>query len=177
MGITYAMNISFMMMIAVFVSTVVETQMASVERLKHYIDAVDHEAPVSIEETAPPAAWPAAGRVEIRDLVMGYRDGPDVLHGVTAAIEPGEKIGVVGRTGSGKSTLLLAMFRLLEARGGSITIDGVDIASIGLGQLRSRLGIIPQDPVLFVGTLRCQRPHRPVHLTLTLSSRNPEPDP
>jgi len=154
LGITYSMNISFMMMIAIFVGTVVETQMNSVERLKHYIHAVKHEAEPVIHETAPHTEWPSQGTIEIQDLVMGYRDGPDVLHSVTATITPGEKIGVVGRTGSGKSTLLLAMFRLLEARHGCIRIDGVDISTIGLHQLRSRLGIIPQDPVLFVGTLR-----------------------
>ena len=85
---------------------------------------------------------------------MGYRDGPDVLHGLTAEIMPGEKIGVVGRTGSGKSTLLLAMLRLVEARSGRILIDGLEIAKLGVKQLRSRMGIIPQDPVLFVGTVR-----------------------
>jgi len=154
LGITYSMNISFMMMIAVFVATTVETQMNAVERLKHYIENIEHEAPLVIEETAPPAEWPSQGVIEIQDLVMGYRDGPDVLHGITAKVLPGEKIGVVGRTGSGKSTLLLAMFRLLEAREGSITIDGTNIATLGVKQLRSRLGIIPQDPVLFVGTLR-----------------------
>jgi ABC-type multidrug transport system fused ATPase/permease subunit len=128
--------------------------MNSVERLKHYIEAVEHEAPEMIEATAPSPEWPQAGHIRIENLVMGYRDGPNILHAISATIKPGEKIGVVGRTGSGKSTLLLAMFRLLEAREGRIVIDDVDIATIGLKQLRSRLGIIPQDPVLFVGSLR-----------------------
>jgi len=77
-----------------------------------------------------------------------------VLKGINCTIKPREKIGVVGRTGAGKSTLMLALFRLIEAAGGSIKIDGLDIASLGLEDLRSRISIIPQDPTLFTGTFR-----------------------
>jgi len=87
-------------------------------------------------------------------LVTGYRDGPNVLHGISACIAPCEKIGVVGRTGSGKSTIILSIFRLIEPRSGSIAIDGVDLATVSLEQLRSRVGLIPQDPVLFTGSVR-----------------------
>jgi len=154
LGLTYSMQIAHMMMIAVFVVTTVETQMVAVERLMTYCDELEHEAPEIIEETAPPASWPEHGHIEIAGLVMGYHEGPDVLHSLDAVIESGEKIGVVGRTGSGKSTLLLSMFRLVEARRGTITIDGVNIFTIGVQQLRSKLGIIPQDPVLFVGDMK-----------------------
>ncbi|XP_057958446.1 ABC transporter C family member 14-like [Malania oleifera] len=79
---------------------------------------------------------------------------PLVLKGITLNIQGGDKIGVVGRTGSGKSTLIQVFFRLIEPLGGKITIDGIDICKLGLHDLRSRLGIIPQEPVLFQGIVR-----------------------
>ena len=77
-----------------------------------------------------------------------------VLKGITLSINGGEKIGVVGRTGSGKSTLIQVMFRLVEPTGGRIIVDGIDICMLGLHEVRSRFGIIPQEPVLFEGTVR-----------------------
>jgi len=77
-----------------------------------------------------------------------------VLKGITLSINGGEKVGVVGRTGSGKSTLIQVFFRLVEPTGGKIIIDGIDISILGLHDLRSRFGIIPQEPVLFEGTVR-----------------------
>jgi ABC-type multidrug transport system fused ATPase/permease subunit len=79
---------------------------------------------------------------------------PLVLKGITLSIYGGEKIGVVGRTGSGKSTLIQALFRIVEPSEGKIIIDGVDICTLGLHDLRSRFGIIPQEPVLFEGSIR-----------------------
>lgn len=103
---------------------------------------------------SPPAAWPTSGRLEVDDLTVGYApDLPPVLDGLTfSAVN--QRVGVVGRTGAGKSTLSLALFRFLEARRGSVRIDGIDISKIKLHDLRSRLAIIPQDPVLFSGTIR-----------------------
>lgn len=101
-----------------------------------------------------PAAWPTEGRLEVSDLVVGYApDLPPVLDGLSFTVE-NQRVGVVGRTGAGKSSLTLALFRFLEAREGQILIDGVDISKIKLHDLRSRLAIIPQDPVLFFGTVR-----------------------
>jgi ABC-type multidrug transport system fused ATPase/permease subunit len=82
------------------------------------------------------------------------KDAPFVLHGITCKFEAGDKIGIVGRTGSGKTTLIGALFRLVKPAGGKIIIDSVDISTVGLHDLRSRLGIIPQDPTLFQGTVR-----------------------
>ncbi|OBT64235.1 hypothetical protein VE03_06829 [Pseudogymnoascus sp. 23342-1-I1] len=103
----------------------------------------------------PPAAWPSSGRLEVTDLVVGYApDLPPILNGLTFSISPNQRVGVVGRTGAGKSSLTLALFRFLDPRAGHIVIDGLDIATVKLQALRSRLAIIPQDPVLFSGTVR-----------------------
>ena len=89
------------------------------------------------------------------DYVLRYRPELDpALKDVTFSVKGGERVGVVGRTGAGKSSLTLALFRILEAAGGKISIDGVDISKIGLHDLRSVVSIIPQDPQLFEGTLR-----------------------
>jgi ABC-type multidrug transport system fused ATPase/permease subunit len=101
-----------------------------------------------------PASWPSEGKVVVQDLVVGYAsDLPPVLHGLSFSIEKNQRLGIVGRTGAGKSSLTLAIFRFLEARSGSIMIDGIDISKIKLVDLRSKLAIIPQDPALFSGTL------------------------
>ncbi|KAL8784006.1 MAG: hypothetical protein Q9195_009216 [Heterodermia aff. obscurata] len=101
------------------------------------------------------AAWPPEGRLEVEGLVAGYApELPPVIKGLSFKVDKNERVGVVGRTGAGKSSLTLTLFRFLEARAGSINIDGVDISKIKLHDLRSRLAIIPQDPVLFSGTIR-----------------------
>ena len=102
-----------------------------------------------------PLAWPNEGRLEVRDLVVGYApDLPPVLDKLSFTVEKNQRVGIVGRMGAGKSSLTLALFRFLEARQGTITIDGIDISRLKLHDLRSRLVIIPQDPLLFSGTVR-----------------------
>ncbi|KAM3195245.1 hypothetical protein ACQJBY_071380 [Aegilops geniculata] len=129
-------------------------QIISVERVSQYMD-IPSEAAEVIEDNRPLPDWPQNGNVEIRHLKIRYReDAPLVLHGITCNFEGGDKIGIVGRTGSGKTTLIGALFRLVEPDEGNIIIDSVDISTIGLHDLRSLLGIIPQDPTLFQGTIR-----------------------
>lgn len=129
-------------------------QIVSVERIRQYM-TIESEAPAIIKENRPSTQWPTQGKVELQNLMIRYRTGaPLVLKGITCTFEGGQRVGIVGRTGSGKTTLISALFRLVEPAGGRILIDGLDITSIGLRDLRSRLGIIPQEPTLFRGTVR-----------------------
>lgn len=124
------------------------------ERLTYYSNELPTEAD-SATKFALSADWPAEGKIELKNLNLKYDEHlPLVLSGVSLTILPGEKIGVVGRTGSGKSSLMLALYRIIEPCGGSILIDGVDTKSLGLRDLRTRMAIIPQDPVLFNGSVR-----------------------
>lgn len=102
----------------------------------------------------PPADWPSVGKVEFENVSMRYREGPLVLKNVSFVIEGDEKIGFCGRTGCGKSSLMVALFRIEELVTGRILIDGLDVASVPLNVLRSKLCIIPQDPVMFSATVR-----------------------
>ncbi|KAF9961648.1 hypothetical protein BGZ70_008234 [Mortierella alpina] len=133
----------------------VENNMNAVERLHHYANELTVEADVIIPDNRPADNWPSTGAISIRHLEMRYRpELPSVLHDLSLDIKGGEKIGVVGRTGAGKSSIMMALFRLVEPSKGTMEIDGVDICKIGLFDLRTRLAIIPQDPVLFSGTIR-----------------------
>jgi ABC-type multidrug transport system fused ATPase/permease subunit len=125
-----------------------------VERIKEYTE-IQKEAEWEIPSRKPPPSWPEKGEVIFDRYKVRYREGLDlVLRNVTCKIGAGEKIGIVGRTGAGKSSMTLGLFRIIEAAGGSITIDGQDISKLGLHDVRGRITIIPQDPVLFSGTLR-----------------------
>ncbi|KAI9334017.1 hypothetical protein BDR26DRAFT_867646 [Obelidium mucronatum] len=132
-----------------------EMSLNSVERCREYMD-IEQEPARIVENYRPAAEWPQKGEIQVNNLSVRYGgdDQPFVLNGVTFSTRPGEKIGVVGRTGAGKSTLSLAFFRIIPLAEGSITIDGMDIGRMGLSDLRSKLTIIPQDPVLFTGTVR-----------------------
>ncbi|KAI6099708.1 ABC transporter [Pisolithus sp. B1] len=133
----------------------VENNMNSVERVVHYADEVDQEAPHDVDNASVPENWPSEGRIVMNDVVMRYRpELPPVLKGLNMTVVPREKIGIVGRTGAGKSSVMTALFRIVELPSGSIEIDGVNIAAVGLSRLRKSLSIIPQDAFLFSGTLR-----------------------
>ncbi|KAG0192612.1 hypothetical protein DFQ28_008488 [Apophysomyces sp. BC1034] len=133
--------------------TSMEVNFNAVERVVEFLD-VEQEAP-AITDLKPPANWPTKGCIEVQNLEVRYTaDLEPVLRDMTFSVNAREKIGVVGRTGSGKSTLALSFFRFLEASKGKITIDGVDIKDIGTEDLRRNLTIIPQDPIMFTGTLR-----------------------
>lgn len=131
-----------------------ETSILSVERVLEYTK-LPSEAPDIVHTHRPPISWPAHGAVKYLDYSARYRPGLDlVLKHIDLDIQPGEKIGVVGRTGAGKSSLALSLFRIIEPSEGRIIIDNLDTSSIGLLDLRERLTIIPQDAALFEGTIR-----------------------
>ena len=162
----------------------VEAAMTCTERVLHYIQHVPQE-PAATSASPPPPEWPQRGAIELRGLHMRYRaNTPLVLKGLTASIQGGQRVGIVGRTGSGKSSLLLALLRLVEplsaeaaakaggkgsdeGEGGDggdakdggdgeapISIDGIDTRRLGLSELRREIAIIPQSPALFSGSVR-----------------------
>ncbi|KAI4331845.1 hypothetical protein L6164_016799 [Bauhinia variegata] len=126
----------------------------SVERIKQFIH-IPAEPPAIVEDNRPPSSWPSKGRIDLKALQIRYRpNAPIVLKGITCTFREGNRVGVVGRTGSGKSTLISALFRLVDPAAGEIFIDGLNICSIGLKDLRMKLSIIPQEPTLFKGSIR-----------------------
>ena len=124
------------------------------ERNFEYVD-LPQEAPHIIEEKKPPTQWPKNGRVKMSNVSFKYRpDLPMVLKDISIDIKGGQKVGIVGRTGAGKSSLISTLLRLVELEAGDIFVDGINISEIGLSDLRSAVAVIPQDPVLFQGTVR-----------------------
>ncbi|KAJ5836890.1 hypothetical protein N7447_002916 [Penicillium robsamsonii] len=154
LSLTYAVTFTENVLWLVRLYSEVQQNMNSVERVREYLE-VDQEADPVIDESRPPSDWPSQGAVEFNQYSTRYRPDLDpVLKEVSFSVKAGEKVGIVGRTGAGKSSLALALFRGLEAEAGQIIIDGVDIGSIGLRDLRESITIVPQDPTLFTGTLR-----------------------
>lgn len=154
LSVSYALSVTQTLNWLVRMASEVETNIVAVERLKEYSDT-PKEAEWTLEETKPKENWPDEGRIEFKGYSSRYREGLDlVLKQISFVIEGGQKVGIVGRTGAGKSSLTLALFRLVEPAEGTIVIDGVDISKLGLHELRNQLTIIPQDPVLFSGSLR-----------------------
>ncbi|XP_040061754.2 multidrug resistance-associated protein 1-like [Ixodes scapularis] len=136
-----------------FSTNELEATMISAERVDEYRCLTPEGLCTS--NLKPDPQWPGSGAVSFKSYSTRYRDGLGlVLRDVNLDVHPGEKLGIVGRTGAGKSTVTLSLFRIVEAASGKILVDDVDIAALGLQDLRSRITIIPQDPVLFQGTLR-----------------------
>ncbi|KAJ3186105.1 hypothetical protein HK101_009741 [Irineochytrium annulatum] len=155
LALSYALQVTQLLSLCIRQYTEAEVQLVSIERLHFYASEVGVEALPVVEGSRPPKVWPSEGRVAFEGVSMRYQeDLPLVLNEVSFSVAPCEKIGVVGRTGSGKSSLMLALFRMVEPSNGRVVIDGVDLSKIGLKDLRSRLAIIPQDPILFSGTIR-----------------------
>ncbi|KAJ1805506.1 hypothetical protein LPJ56_005356 [Coemansia sp. RSA 2599] len=154
LSITYAISMTGFLGSSVSSYVSAENAMTNLERIVEYAN-LPAEAPPIIDDRRPAESWPAQGVVEFRDYSTKYREGLDcVLKNISFCVKPAEKVGIVGRTGAGKTSLTLALFRLIEATDGQILVDGQDISQYGLYDVRSRLSIIPQDPVLFVGTIR-----------------------
>lgn len=154
LAVTYGLTLNSNLLGVIWCLCHLETKMISVERILQYM-TIPSEAPLIIQENRPDSSWPSRGEIDIHNLQVRYAPHlPLILHGVTCTFPAKMKIGIVGRTGSGKSTLIQALFRVVEPTTGCIVIDGIDISSIGLQDLRSRLSIIPQDPTMFEGTIR-----------------------
>lgn len=161
-ALSYILSTAQMLTMATRQVAEVENNMNAAERILFYADELPQEA----EQVTPPTAqlrgseglpphWPEDGAIEFRDVKLRYRpELPLVLKGISMRVTGGTKVGIVGRTGAGKSSLLGALLRLTELTEGSITIDGIDIAEVGLRDLRRRLAVLSQTPTLFSGTLR-----------------------
>ncbi|XP_057851270.2 putative ABC transporter C family member 15 [Cryptomeria japonica] len=154
LAITYGFNLNSTQSWVIWNFCEMENKMISVERIFQY-SSMPSEAPLVIEKSRPSSDWPSRGTISIIDLQVNYAPQlPLVLKGLTCTFPGGKKVGIVGRTGSGKSTLIQSLFRIVEPAQGRIVIDGIDISTIGLHDLRSKLSVIPQEPTMFEGTIR-----------------------
>jgi ABC-type multidrug transport system fused ATPase/permease subunit len=149
-----ALDVTLFLKAAVTSGAMFESRFNSVERLAAYW-SLPQEADAKKPDVEPKEDWPHEGALQFQDVWMRYRPELDpVLKGVSFEVSPGDKIGIVGRTGSGKSSLIVTLFRLVEPFQGKIVLDGIDILSLGLDDVRGRIAAIPQDPILFSGSVR-----------------------
>lgn len=162
LSVGYALDISISLNWGIRQVADMESQIVSTERLSHYAknlprEGAESEKSAALQGSGPelPSSWPEQGAIKFEEVTLSYREGlPPVLNNISFEISAGERIGIVGRTGAGKSSILMALFRMSELSEGRILIDGIDMRSIPLNRARSPISIIPQDPVIFSGTIR-----------------------
>lgn len=156
MAIAFAIQMSGIFQFAVRTQTEMDAKMTSVERVAYYSENIESEGEWDTPKgTDVPVGWPAKGQVDFMNVKLRYRANlPLALDEVSFSIKPKEKVGIIGRTGSGKSSIVNVLYRMYSVSWGQIFIDGVDIATVGLQTLRRAMTVIPQDPVLFAGTIR-----------------------
>ncbi|KAJ3193531.1 Multidrug resistance-associated protein 1 [Irineochytrium annulatum] len=153
LAITYAAATAGYLSFSVQDFCLLEVNIVAVERINQYVDC-PQEAPSKVSPP-PRVEWPEEGRLEFQGYSTRYREGLDlVIKDLTVTVQPKERIGIVGRTGSGKSSLILGLTRIIEPASGSILLDGVDLRSLGLDDVRKNITVIPQEPVLFATSLR-----------------------
>jgi len=155
LAITYALKLTDTLTQVNRESADRETQMVAVERIHNYVTDIEAEAQLVVPGEQVPHNWPHQGLVELKDVTMRYhQELPIVLDGVSLTFQGGHRVGICGRTGCGKSSLLMTLMRLTEIEAGSIAIDGIQTAEVGLHTLREKVAIIPQDPAILTGTVR-----------------------
>ncbi|XP_043092688.1 ATP-binding cassette sub-family C member 9 isoform X1 [Puntigrus tetrazona] len=155
LGLTYALTVTNYLNWVVRNLADLEVQMAAVKKVNSFLSTESENYEGSMDVSQVPEDWPQHGEIKIHDLCVRYDTMlKPVLKHVNAHINPGQKVGICGRTGSGKSSLSLAFFNMVDVFEGKIVIDGIDICKLPLQTLRSRLSIILQDPVLFSGSIR-----------------------
>lgn len=159
MALVYTLQLTAMFQRSVQLTIDLQGYFTSAERLLAY-EAIPQESSLRPGHVADlklqNQAWPDKGTIEFSNVSMRYRENDLVLRGLSFTIRGGSRVGVCGRTGAGKSSIMVALFRIVNIEAGCILIDGIDTGSVPLATLRSRLAIIPQDPVLFSGTIRFQ---------------------
>lgn len=162
LSVGYALDISISLNWGIRQVADMESQIVSTERLSHYAnnlprEGIDSNQPQFLQASSAdvPSSWPDQGSIKFENATLSYRpDLPPVLNNINIEIKAGERVGIVGRTGAGKSSILMALFRITELSEGRILIDGVDMRNIPLKDARTPISIIPQDPVIFSGTIR-----------------------